>query len=434
MGAIKGTPGWRSHLIFIVTGILGIITIFFAEGVEVLTPYHIINLIITLIFIALGILGWSWVRQKNQEKYILFYIIAQGVAILLDFITHILAFGEPVFSLYVLPVMYQVSYLSIPLRVVAWFTFMTAVTVMNFLIAHGHFEPVLNNIVIQGFLSAAFLGVGSAARYQEQQKSKIEKMAQDLESGNLMLTQYLDQIEKKHADEIRQFQRLDNMRKQLLDTTTHDIRNPLGIIMGYAQLIETKGKVLEDQDLKDYAEGIIVTADRIKRLIANLLDFTQLETGKALKRAKINLGGFLEGVVHSFEIPARQKKIHLKFIPLTKEVTLIIDPNQMQRVFENLISNAMKFTPEGGEIVISTLLNEHTVTVKVQDTGMGIPAEAIPNLFKPFYRVKSDENHQTEGSGLGLAIVRSIVEQHGGEIQVESQINKGSAFKVILPL
>jgi len=434
MGTIKGTPGFRSHLIFLITGLLGIIIIFFAEDTENFSPYHIINLIITLIYVTLGILGWSWVRKQEHKKPLIIYFCAQAIAILLDFLTHILAFGEPVFSLFVLPVMYQVSYLSIPLRVVSWFSFMISVGVMNVLIAHGRYELVLNNLVIQGFLTAAFLSVGSAARYQEQQKRKIEKLADDLESGNQMLTKYLDQLEKKHADEIQQFQRLDTMRKQLLDTTTHDIRNPLGIIMGYAQLVETKGKALDDPDLKEYADGIIVTAERIKRLIANLLDFTQLETGKALKRAKINLRGFLDGIVRDFDVSARQKKINLSLVPITDEITLHLDPSLMQQVFENLISNAMKFSPEGGDIVISTQLSEQTVAILVHDTGLGIPAESIPNLFKPFYRVKSEENHQTEGSGLGLAIVRSIVEQHGGEIQVESQVNRGSTFKVILPL
>jgi signal transduction histidine kinase len=433
METIKSTSGLRGHLVFIITGLLGIIIIFFAEDTEILNPYHIVNLLITTIYVTLGILGWSWVHKNGHEKYLALYFIAQAITILLDFLTHILAFGEPVFSLFVLPVMYQVSFLSIPWRFVSWFAFMISVGVMNFLIAHGHYELVLNNLIIQGFLSAAFLSVGSAARYQEQQKRKIQNLAEELESGNQMLTKYLDQIEKMHADEIRQFQRLDAMRKRLLDTTTHDIRNPLGIIMGYAQLIENKGKALDDPDLKEYADGIIVTSERIKRLIANLLDFTQLETGKAVKPVKINLGGFLDGIVRTFNVSARQKKIKLTLVPQNEEIDIFIDPNLMQRVFENLISNAMKFTPKGGEVVISSQRSEKTVVIQFQDTGVGIPAEAIPNLFKPFFRVTNEEFHQTEGSGLGLTIVRSIVEQHGGEIEVESQINKGSTFKVVLP-
>jgi signal transduction histidine kinase len=122
-------------------------------------------------------------------------------------------------------------------------------------------------------------------------------------------------------------------------------------------------------------------------------------------------------------------------IPLEARPLITADPLRLRQVLRNLVGNAIKYTPPGGQITVSTELEQnHSVRVKVCDTGIGIPANDLAHVFDKFYRVRMDETVDIEGNGLGLAIVKAIVEQHGGKITVESQVGEGSCFSFVLPL
>jgi two-component system phosphate regulon sensor histidine kinase PhoR len=128
----------------------------------------------------------------------------------------------------------------------------------------------------------------------------------------------------------------------------------------------------------------------------------------------------------------RKKQIFQLILPET-DIPVLLDVRRMTRVLENLLSNAFKYTPEGGKITIIASHDQRTYTIEVWDTGLGIPSNLLEAIFQPFTRVNTEEHMQQEGTGLGLSIVHRIVEQHEGTIEVESELGKGSLFRITLP-
>jgi signal transduction histidine kinase len=122
------------------------------------------------------------------------------------------------------------------------------------------------------------------------------------------------------------------------------------------------------------------------------------------------------------------------FTPLAAEVHVNGDPLQMRQLFRNLIGNAIKYSPKDSTVTLAARMEKENIQVDVQDTGFGIPAADLPFIFNRFYRVRNGKNSEMEGNGLGLAIVKSVVEQHGGQISVESEVDKGTCFSISLPL
>jgi signal transduction histidine kinase len=168
-------------------------------------------------------------------------------------------------------------------------------------------------------------------------------------------------------------------------------------------------------------------------LITDLLDLAKLETGMGISLSPNALNPLLQASLANFEVAARDKQIELGFLRLPTNDMLLIDPARMSQVFNNLISNAIKYTPPGGMVIISVEQQADQIHVVVRDTGLGIPEADIPKLFNKFFRVRTPSHAEIDGTGLGLAIVREIVAQHQGEVRVTSQLGAGSAFRVILP-
>ena len=433
MESKKNSRIWN-HILFIITGVIGTIYAFVSEQTPAFDSFYLINVIIILAYVIWGTVGWYQVRYINQPKYFWIYFLGQGLFIYLQFGLTLYAYREPQISLFVFPVVYQMARISFYGLRFAWWVFLLILTSANLMISGQITVVTIEYFLFQLFFIGTFLAAGKIVQRQIDQSAEIQTLASNLEAGNYHLTRHVNQIEAIHADEIQRFQAIDTMRKELLDSTTHDIRNPLGIIMSYAHLVEAKGEELSDADLKAYADGIIETADRIKSLLSGLLDYTQLETGQAIQKEPILINGFIEKLVRDMKVVATQKKIDLQLTlsPLDFEINL--DPDQMYRVFENLINNSIKFTPKGGTIRLFITGDDQKIVVSVQDTGIGIPTEALPHIFKPFYRLRKKDRKKTDGAGLGLAIVNSIVKHHGGEIQVESEVGVGSTFKIMLPL
>jgi signal transduction histidine kinase len=139
-------------------------------------------------------------------------------------------------------------------------------------------------------------------------------------------------------------------------------------------------------------------------------------------------------MVEEFKPQAIGKGQTLQFDPVLAPTKVSGDPLQLKQLFRNLIGNAIKYSPEGGRVTLSAKVNQKSIKVDVQDTGYGIPAADLPFIFDRFYRVRKGKASEIEGNGLGLAIVKSIVEQHGGNVGVESEVDKGTCFTFTLPL
>ncbi len=216
----------------------------------------------------------------------------------------------------------------------------------------------------------------------------------------------------------------------LFASIVHEIRSPIAIIMGFAELLEDGAAGALNQGQQRYVTKIREGAHDIERLVNDVLDLVKMERGDfTLDCQPIEARDLAYAVADAFEAIAQKRLIDLS-VDVPALPPLEADPVRLKQVLYNLVSNALKFTPEGGRVVIQARRLGEFVSFCVADTGVGIPHDALPNLFKGFYQVKPT----CGGSGLGLMIARHLVQAHGGSIEVESQLQVGTTFTFTIPL
>jgi two-component system sensor histidine kinase BaeS len=218
-------------------------------------------------------------------------------------------------------------------------------------------------------------------------------------------------------------------RRQMTADIAHDLRSPLSVIAGYAE-------ALNDGKLPGTPETYTILyreTQHLSRLVEDLRTLSLADTGElTLNRLPTPAAWLLEQAASRHAVTAEQKGIQLRTETGQHLGTVLVDPERMAQVFDNLILNAFRYTPEGGEVLLSADATTVGVRYQVRDSGAGIAAEDLPHIFNRFYR--GDKARQQNGeSGLGLAIARSIVEAHGGRITVESKVGRGSVFSLTLP-
>jgi signal transduction histidine kinase len=242
------------------------------------------------------------------------------------------------------------------------------------------------------------------------------------------------QLARAFNEMVERVQDSQKSQRDFLANVTHELRTPLTSIQGFAQAI-IDGTVTAPEALHQAAIVIYNDAGRMHRLVMDLLSLARLEAGTVeLQHASVDLGQLLSNIVDKFSIQAQNANVALRF-DLAQPAICIGDGDRLAQVFINLVDNALKFTPAGGRVTLSTETKDGFVRVKVADTGNGIAAEDQKYIFERFYQVdKSRHGGGGRGIGLGLAIARQIVLAHGGQIQVESNPGNGSIFTVNLPL
>jgi two-component system phosphate regulon sensor histidine kinase PhoR len=202
---------------------------------------------------------------------------------------------------------------------------------------------------------------------------------------------------------------------------------------GYATMLEMAG-TLNDQQ-KSYAKMIVQGVDNMAKLVNNLLDLGRIDFGVGLQVESIPVLDILERVTGSLQMHAKQKNISLG-VELPKDMPHAIEADQalLHQALYNLVENALKYTPDGGEVTVQLQTLPSALIFAVQDSGIGIPEGDVPRLFEKFYRGTHREALAQRGTGLGLAIVKSIAERHGGKVWLESELGKGSIFHLQVPL
>ena len=223
-------------------------------------------------------------------------------------------------------------------------------------------------------------------------------------------------------------------QREFVANVSHELKTPLTSIQGFSQAI-LDGAVQTPEAMAQAASVIYNEAGRMYRLVLDLLALARLEAGTAdLQRAPVDLSVILKGIGDKFSLQAQQAKVTLS-LELSQVPEILGDGDRLAQVFTNLVDNALKFTPPGGMVRLSSGLMEGAVQVQVSDTGVGIGADDLPRIFERFYQVdKSRQGGAGRGVGLGLAIASQIVAAHGGEIKASSQPGKGSIFSVRLPI
>jgi len=226
---------------------------------------------------------------------------------------------------------------------------------------------------------------------------------------------------------------LDELKTQFFANINHELRTPLTLMLAPLKSILSgrTGKI--STALRDTLETMQRNGYKLLKLINNLLDLTKLEEGKLrLKIRTVNLVDFTTSLLSSVKPMADQKQIRLYFQHPPQPVDLTVDPDQFEKVVLNLLSNALKFTPSGGKITLYLEERESMVSLTVEDTGIGIPANMLNTIFDRFSQVDGSKSRPHEGTGIGLSLAREIVDLHQGSIRAESELGRGSRFIVEL--
>ncbi len=252
------------------------------------------------------------------------------------------------------------------------------------------------------------------------------------------ITEEAKRVIEGQAEKLRE---LDRFKTKFFANVSHEFRTPLTMIIGPLEnmLAELHGPLPEA--MRKQTDVMLRNALRLMRLINQLLDLSKLEDGKMKLRAcERNFVAFVEGVVLSCSSFADRKGIDLRFQADSDEIPMTYEPDKLEKVFYNLLSNATKFTSRGGEIsvVITQLAASETypegaLNVEVRDTGKGIPPDELPYIFDRFHQVDGSAGWDHEGTGIGLALAREMILLHGGQISVESEPGTGTAFTITLP-
>ncbi|MEP6811818.1 MAG: HAMP domain-containing sensor histidine kinase [Actinomycetota bacterium] len=231
----------------------------------------------------------------------------------------------------------------------------------------------------------------------------------------------------------KRLRELDRLKDEFIATVSHELRTPLTSIHGYLDLVlEGEAGDLTDEQ-RQYLSIVGRNSDRLRRLVNDLLVVSEAEAGLDLDMSEVDLRTLAQESVASVRPQAEAAEIALE-LTAHHPVTLTGDPGRLGQLLDNLISNALKFTPNGGRVSIRIYESGDMARLEVEDTGMGIPDDEQKFLFDRFFRANAASDQAIQGTGLGLSIARDIAHAHGGSIEFKSRENVGTTFRVDLPL
>jgi signal transduction histidine kinase len=253
-------------------------------------------------------------------------------------------------------------------------------------------------------------------------KTDLQKV---IDSINSLVASTVNAINEEKA--------IERSKDELISNVSHDIRTPLTSIIGYLGLL--KSGVADPKDQQKYLDIAYMKAEQMKSLAHDLLDYTTLKsTSTKLSLTSLHIFSMLEQVAAGFEFEAHEKGITFSIETRPKELTIQADPEKLVRVYNNLITNALKYGKGATKIkLIANLVNNNEVELRVENNGASIPSSSLKKIFERFYRVEPSRNTETGGTGLGLSITKSIVELHHGTISCESGTD-WTSFIICLPL
>ncbi len=249
----------------------------------------------------------------------------------------------------------------------------------------------------------------------------------------------IDQIAETFANmsqridnQLHQLKLADQSRRDFLASISHDLRTPLSALQGYIETILMKARLLSREQATAYLRLAFKNGQTLRHLVDHLFEFSTLDTGDWPLRSEVfSLADLVQDVCQKFVLRAREAGIRLT-VKMTRGAALVEgDVGLIERVLDNLIDNAIKFTPPGGSVDVRLTAGQNRVTVEIRDTGVGVDCEHLPYIFAPYYSIAPRDN-PNGGAGLGLAIASRIAELHGSKIEVESTPGRGTLFRFAL--
>lgn len=258
----------------------------------------------------------------------------------------------------------------------------------------------------------------------------------DAEKGNRVAILFKDITDEVMYN--RKLEELIKMQDEIYVNVSHELKTPLNVMYSANQLMDVYLKSnsikTNKEKLINYNNIIKQNCYRLTKLINNIVDLSKSKSGQLmLNLCNVDIVEVIENIVQSVSEYVKSKELKISFYTNVKAKVIACDSDKIERIMLNLISNAIKFSDPNSEIFVNVLSKEETVEITVKDMGIGIEKQNLDYIFKKFYQEDKSLSRNAEGSGIGLSLVKSLVELHGGNISVESEVNKGSIFKVELP-
>jgi two-component system phosphate regulon sensor histidine kinase PhoR len=234
--------------------------------------------------------------------------------------------------------------------------------------------------------------------------------------------------------DVTDLRKLERVRRDFVANVSHEFKTPLTAIQGFAETL-LAGALDDPQNRVRFLEIILEHSRRLARLTDDLLRLSQMDADRlGLEIRRVGVSQFVESCVETAQRPASERDLRVSVNLSNRLPDIAADRRRLAEVLQNLLDNAIQYTPPGGQIMLSASAEGSEVTFTVSDTGIGIPQTDQPRIFERFYRVDVARSREVGGTGLGLAIAKHLVEVHGGRIWVESEVGQGSQFHFTVPV
>jgi signal transduction histidine kinase len=296
-------------------------------------------------------------------------------------------------------------------------------------------------------LLAAFVMSLLAMRYLTRNLRRIEATVHRFQEGDYearvdtdkggefaVVANTFNSMAGRISAQIDEMKSLDTLRRELIANISHDLRTPLAIIQGFVETLLMKTDTMPAEDRKRHLSTILNSSERLGRLIEQLFEYSKLEASQIEPQKEVfSVAELAQDVANKFSVLAKSKNINIKVGRPDDLPRIFADLGLVERVLQNLMDNALKFTPEGGTIQINMLPDRHNVRISVEDSGPGIPEAELPFIFDRYRKGARTSSGSNFGAGLGLAIVKKILELHDQTIEIQSQVKEGTSFIFELP-
>ncbi|MGH8752015.1 MAG: HAMP domain-containing sensor histidine kinase, partial [Burkholderiales bacterium] len=306
------------------------------------------------------------------------------------------------------------------------------------LITGGLLLALLAGLLMVGFYTRPLRRLGGAMKNFSHHDFCETHLPQELaarpdEIGRVVET--FNQMALRIKEQMCTLEQNDQERREMLANVSHDLRTPLASLQGYLETLLMKEQSLSQEEKRNYLEIAAKQSVRLSKLVGKLFELAKLDSARAkLAPEPFLLPELVQDVVQKFELAAAKKQIALKTNFPGVPPLVRADIGLIERVLENLIENALHYTPSGGSISVTLTPSLRQVTLEVSDTGRGIEAQDLERIFERFFRAEKSRHDASDSAGLGLAIVKRILELHQSQIKVQSTPGQGTTFSFPLPL
>ncbi|CCO09367.1 sensor histidine kinase [Desulforamulus hydrothermalis] len=330
-----------------------------------------------------------------------------------------------------------------------------AASVVGALVVNTPLQPIDNNLralqgtslysLLGGLLLAALVS-WLLSRYLSGPLLQMQEVAKSMAQGDYSrrvdvtrndeigwLAESLNSLACQLAEKISLLRRIDQTRRDFVAGVSHELRTPLTIIQGNAEAL-LDGVVKDPAKQRQYLNNILEETLRLRRLTSELLDMRKIELGEViLNKQAVDAVSLFNSVVNKMQDLAAARGIVLRFVPPSRPILITADSDRLGQILINLTENALRFSPPGGEVLVTLAEHRQALIAEVKDNGPGIPEEEQPFIWDKFYKVDKSRCRSAGGTGLGLAIVKQLVELHGGTVSLSSKPGRGTTFRFTIP-